>query len=173
MSCIKVSFKGLYSYYNVANKEKPTIFFKTNDLNLICSKKKDSNYKVLIINGSSLKQCIKENTKSIIYMWSPNCHSKNCIPLQLIQKHCEENNYKLYVVSEYYDSDKMDYEYGLSNSLYAIDTEFYKTDLTTKYLDKFFKDIDLNLVVSSTYNRYFYFEKDKFIQSFDSIDEIK
>ena len=168
-SCVQVSFKGLYSYYDRSIKEKPEIFINTKNLDTINGKfSKLENY-VFIINGNDLKKCLKENDKSFIYIWGAKCSSKICYPLELIDNHCKKNNVSLFIVAEYYDSENMSYDYELDKNILAIDTKHYNTNLTSKYLNLFLKDIDNNLNYDNIPERYLYFEKDKYIKSYESI----
>ncbi|MEZ4854050.1 MULTISPECIES: hypothetical protein [Flavobacterium] len=168
-SCVQGSFKGLYSYYDRSIKEKPEIFINTKNLDTINGKfSKLENY-VFIINGNDLKKCLKENDKSFIYIWGAKCSSKICYPLELIDNHCKKNNVSLFIVAEYYDSENMSYDYELDKNILAIDTKHYNTNLTSKYLNLFLKDIDNNLNYDNIPERYLYFEKDKYIKSYESI----
>jgi len=168
-SCVQGSFKGLYSYYERSIKEKPEIFINTKNLDTINGKfSKLDNY-VFIINGNDLKKCLKENDKSFIYIWGAKCSSKICYPLELINNHCKKNNVSLFIVAEYYDSENMSYDYELDKNILAIDTKYYNTNLTSKYLNLFLKDIDNNLDYDTIPERYLYFEKDKYIKSYESI----
>jgi hypothetical protein len=168
-SCVQGSFKGLYSYYERSIKEKPGIFINTKNLDTINGKfSKLDNY-VFIINGKDLKNCLKENDKSFIYIWGAKCSSKICYPLELINNHCKKNNVSLFIVAEYYDSENMSYDYELDKNILAIDTKHYNTNLTSKYLNLFLKDIDNNLNYDDIPERYLYFEKDKYIKSYESI----
>lgn len=168
-SCVQGSFKGLYSYYERSIKEKPGIFINTKNLDSINGKfSKLDNY-VFIINGKDLKNCLKENDKSFIYIWGAKCSSKICYPLELINNHCKKNNVSLFIVAEYYDSENMSYDYELDKNILAIDTKHYNSNLTSKYLNLFLKDIDNNLNYDDIPERYLYFEKDKYIKSYESI----
>jgi hypothetical protein len=168
-SCVQGSFKGLYSYYERSIKEKPGIFINTKNLDTINGKfSKLDNY-VFIINGKDLKNCLKENDKSFIYIWGAKCSSKICYPLELINNHCKKNNVSLFIVAEYYDSENMSYDYELDKNILAIDTKHYNSNLTSKYLNLFLKDIDNNLNYDDIPERYLYFEKDKYIKSYESI----
>jgi hypothetical protein len=172
-SCIHGSFKGLYSYYAKTIKEKPEIFINTNNLDSINGKfSKLENY-VFIISGNDLKKCLKENDKSFVYIWGAKCSSKVCYPLELINNHCKKNNVSLFIVAEYYDSESMSYNYKLDKNILAIDTKHYKTNLTSKYLSLFLKDIDNSLDYDTIPERYLYFEKDKYIKSYESIYDYK
>ena len=67
----------------------------------------------------------------------------------------------------------MSYNYKLDKNILAIDTKHYKTNLTSKYLSLFLKDIDNSLDYDTIPERYLYFEKDKYIKSYESIYDYK
>lgn len=152
-SCsIRGNFKGLYSYYYKTKKESPDLFIESSTN--ICNLKYSKN--IYIINGKVLKNCLRNEDKSLVYIWGAKCSSKICIPLNSLQEYCDKNNIALYVVAEYYDSEQMKKEYNMNKPILGIDTEYYKTNLTKKYLDAFMNDI-----AGKNYSnkRYIYFEK--------------
>ena len=174
-SCtIKGNFKGLYSYYSITKKENPNLFINSNNINVICNKDfKNDNNVIYITNGLTLKECLNSNEKSIVYIWGAKCKSKICYPLEVIQNYCNKNNFKLYIVSEYYDSEGMSRNHDIETNILAVDTKHYNTDLTKKYLNLFFNDVDKNIDYNNLENKYLYFEKDVFIKSAESIYQIK
>jgi len=169
ISCIQGSFKGLYSYYEKTLKEKPEIFINTNNLDSINGKHSKLENYVFIINGKDLKKCLKESDKSFIYIWGPKCSSKVCYPLELINNYCKKNKVSLFIVAEYYDTESMSFNYELDKNILAIDTKYYNTNLTSKYLNLFLNDIDNTLDYDTIPGRYLYFEKEKYIKSFESV----
>ena len=76
----------------------------------------------------------------------------------------------LYIVAEYYDLEQMELSHKITRPIFGIDTEYYRTSLTKKYITKFLEDMKLD---SNTYNRYFYFKNGVFIKSYESIYEVK
>lgn len=172
LSCVKVSFQSLYSYYSTTQKANPKLFLKTSNTDTICNKANNPEEKIVVINGFDLKKCLLNYKKTIVYIWGPNCNSDVCVPLQIIQKKCLEKGYNLFVVAEYYDLEKMQYHYDLNNNIYGVDVEYYKTSLTDKYISKFLKDLDVSLE-KNDYNRFLDFESDKFIKTFENIDQLK
>lgn len=161
-SCsIRGNFKGLYSYYKSEKKLSPNLFKKNGQ---ICQLNYDQN--VYITNGILLKKCLMNDDKSLVYIWGPRCQSKVCIPLDTIQEICNKKGIKLYVVAEYYDSELMSEKYELKTPIFGIDTEYYKTNLTKKYTQKFIEDIK---APKEVYDRYLYFEKGNFVRSYNDI----
>ncbi|MVO09157.1 hypothetical protein GOQ30_08280 [Flavobacterium sp. TP390] len=79
------------------------------------------------------------------------------------------NNLDLYIVAEYYDVELMDNDYNLNNPIFGIDTEFYKTNLTDKYLKKFIVDLTDQY---SFYDRFYLFENGEYKSMFKSIENL-
>jgi hypothetical protein len=145
-SCtIKGNFKGLYSYYENTKKEKQELFINLDVNDSVCVNESKPKDKIYIINGSQLKDCLRKNKKSIVYVWDLKCKSKICYPLELIQSHCNKNNLSLFIIAEYYDAEIMSYKYDINKNILAVDTKYYKSNLVSNYMDKFLKDIDENL----------------------------
>lgn len=173
-SCsINGSFQGLSSYYNKTKKENPNLFIKTKSVDSISGKFSKINDFVFITDGLTLKKCLNNEQKSIVYVWGSKCKSKICYPLETIQNYCKKNGYSLFIISEYYDTDSMNTKYNLERNILAVDTKYYNTNLTTKYLSLFFKDVDYKLIYNEIENRYLYFEKDKFVNDYNSIYELE
>uniref|UniRef100_UPI00404AF457 hypothetical protein n=1 Tax=Flavobacterium sp. TaxID=239 RepID=UPI00404AF457 len=74
----------------------------------------------------------------------------------------------MFIVSEYYDAEMMASKYDLERNILAVDTEYYKTNLVSSYVNRFMKDIDENLN-RKIVHRYLYFEGDKFLRDYHSI----
>lgn len=164
------SFQGLYSYYNKEYARNPELFEKVQDTTVNICNLQSITPKVYIINGKQLRQCIKNSDKSLIYIWSPKCKGKFCYPLNILQTKCDNKNIDLYIVSEYYDSKLMQIDYGLKKSIYGIDTEYYKTNLTSQYTKLFFEDLDVNNLEEE---KFLYYEKGLLSDKSKSIDIIE
>jgi hypothetical protein len=128
----------------------------------------ENNDKIYIVNGTQLKECLNKNEKSIVYVWDLKCKSDVCFPLEIIQAFCSKNNLSLFIVSEYYDAEIMSIKYNLERNILAVDTEHYKTNLVSSYVNRFMKDIDEGLE-RKIGHRYLYFEGDKFVRDYRSI----
>lgn len=171
LSCsINGSFQGLYSYHKKTKKSSPYLLVKTNSWDSICSLSKNDVGKIYVINGADLRECL-ENKKedAILYIWGPKCKSPVCYPLNVLQQICDENKLELYIIAEYYDAELMQMDYIIERPIFGIDTEFYKTNLTSKYLSRFLGDLIPNKDIQEL-NRFYYFKKGKYINSFESIE---
>jgi hypothetical protein len=170
-SC-SINVNGLYSNYKRTIKESSTKFKLAKDSAVCYSKENSSKEIIYITNGTILKKCIRKNKKTLIYVWSPNCKSKYCIPLEIIQQKCNENNIELFVVAEYYDTIKMNYNYDLKNNIFSIDVNHYKSNMVSKYMNLFFLDLSKEIVYNDTNNRFFIFDEGVFIKSIYAINEL-
>ncbi|GGW75501.1 hypothetical protein DFQ11_1254 [Winogradskyella epiphytica] len=167
-SCgIKGGFQGLYSYYNKSKKINPNLFIIPDPLKTICELTKSDTAKVYLINGKDLKKCLDKKQDVIVYIWGPKCKSKICYPLDILQEMCNENNIELYIVAEYYDVKLMEINYNIENPIFGINTKYYDSNLTSKYLTEFIKDLTLQ---DNIENRFFHFKQGNFINSFESIE---
>ncbi len=93
--------------------------------------------KVYEINAGLLKEEMKEQTKSLVYIFANGCTSKECLPLSVYKHYADKNGYNLYLVmSGYWDIDKtLKQKIGLP--LYTIDPAYYNTKYSLTYLRKF------------------------------------
>ena len=166
-SCkISGSFQGLYGYYHKTIKENPNLVTKYNsetDCDLAIENK------VISINHINLKNCLNQHSKTLIYIWKPKCKSEFCYALNIIQDRCLKNNVELYVVAEYYDSKLMSIDYNLQRSIYGIDVEYYKTNLTEKYLPLFINGLTSSELV---HENFIFFENGNYKKTFQKINEI-
>lgn len=176
-SCsINGSLQGLFSYYKKTEKEGKIIFLKFNaDIDYLKTYRDSTT--IILANGKEIKNYIKKFEQSLIYIWSPKCKSKFCYSLDLLQEICLQKEIELFIVAEYYDSKYMSKNYKILHPIIGIDTRYYKTNLTSKYLSNFIKDlideVD-NITFKEIYNaQFFSFRNGKFENSFESIEDIK
>lgn len=151
-SCsIRGNFKGLYGYQQKTVTEIPERFLQSTDDDDLCNYL-INNDRVIITNGKKLEKCVtSENT--LIYLWGPNCTSKICYPLSSIEYLAFQNSLQLYIIAEYYDSEKMSYDYGVASPIIGIDTKYYQTSKTDDYLEKFLTDMGIRR--SDSNHRYY------------------
>lgn len=171
ISCaINGTFQGLYSYYKKTKKTNPGLLVENYDSNSLCSLSENDIGKIYIINGIELKKCVVNTDNALIYIWGPKCNSPICYPLNLLQEICNENKIELYIVAEYYDAKLMNIKYNIKKPIFGINTNYYKTNLTDKYLPKFIQEItSSNMTIE---NRFLYYQGGKFINSFYSVEKL-
>ncbi|MDR2011083.1 MAG: hypothetical protein LBQ22_11460 [Bacteroidales bacterium] len=169
-SCtINGSLQGLYSYYNKTDKENENLFQKIDSHEVLCEIKNDQTPKILITNGDILKKCLQEKENSIIYIWSPKCKSGMCYPLDIIQRECNNNGIELFVIAEYYDSEFMNKSYDINCPIIGIDVKYYKSNITSKYLSLFIRDLTQQ---NDIHDQFIFFEEGIYIRSFNNIDTL-
>ena len=167
-SCsIHGSFQGLFGYYHKTKKSGlEMVKLREGE---VCAPSNDS-AKVVIMNGLQLGNCLMSKEKSLIYIWAPNCHGRHCYSLDHLQKLCNNKHVELYVVAEYYDYTKMNSDHYAENKIIGIDTKYYRTNLTEKYLEYFIKDLLNGKDIKGTF---YLFDSGKFVEAFMTLDDIK
>lgn len=125
--------------------------------------------RVYLTNGKELKECMAAFDDAIVFIWQPYCHGQFCYSLNALQERCSEKHIELYIVAEYYDNAKMKMNYTINRPIYGIDTKYYKTNLTSKYLSKFLVELTGTDQMKGNFVR---FKKGEFSSSFKSIEEL-
>lgn len=171
-SCgIDGSFRGLYSYYKVTQKEDPN-FIQRPDSNLCNITSSNSNI-VYKINGKELKVCLKTESRTMVYIWSPNCSASVCVPPNYAQEYANNNNLELFIVANYYHYNKMTENFELVRPLFGVDTEHYRSNLTDRYMKKFKEDLIGREWVEDYYPRFLLFHNDSLISSSNNIETLE
>ena len=164
--------RGIYSYYRVTEKEHPN-FIQRPESNL-CEKESEEPFIIYRIRANELKACLVKSTKSIVYFWSPNCSAPVCIPPNYAQEYSSRQNVDLLIIATYYDYQKMNYDYNLDRPLLGIDTEYYRSNLTSRYLDRFKTDlIGKEAFEENKIGRFYLFESDSLVMVSSSIEELE
>ncbi|MCF6132347.1 hypothetical protein [Flavobacterium wongokense] len=171
-SCsIKGRFYGLYGYYKKAQSENPDLYKKVDETSKITNFNNEIfKDKVIVTNGKMVRKNLGYNEYSVVYIWSPKCHSSICIPPDLVQSKCNLKNLELYVVSEYYSNEEMSEKYNLANNIIGVDTEYYKSSLTKKYLSRFLFDLTGKKEID---RQYLFFKKGIYQASYTTLEEIQ
>jgi len=97
--CFITNTPGFYSGYKKLNEQ------QKNKIEFTQKKQNDiqDTAKIYAITGIQLLEMLKKNDSTVVYLFGPNCASKNCISIQYANKLCVAKNYKLIVIIEYYD----------------------------------------------------------------------
>jgi hypothetical protein len=166
---IQGNLKGLTSY---RNEVEPHMELLSSQEAFSCELSYQSNQRFSITNGLQLRDCISLNDRVLLYLWRPNCPSPICLDLNLLQAECKRMNITLYVVAKYYDLKQFSIKYNLEKPIIGIDTDYYKTNFTSRYVKRFFRDV-VDSARSSKSNSYFYyFESGNFLKESRTFDEI-
>jgi len=121
--------------------------------------------KIHVVNAAQIKASMLKDEKSLVYIWSPNCHGKFCDRLLSCQEYCDERGLELYVVSEYYDWPIMQEQNVLNRPIFTIDTDHYGKNFTPRYLKLFRDDLGPhhNFLEKNQIGSFFFFEKDQLV----------
>jgi hypothetical protein len=166
------SFQGLYSYFKNTKTKYPNLFVQYNDSFTNYRLSNNGNSKIILITGIELNKCLSQHSSSIVYIWSPNCRSKFCPSLEMLQRKCNDKQIELYIVAETFDVKMIQQKHKITRMLFGINTEYYKTNLTLLYLPKFIKEMEKANKKDNTYNRLFYFKNGQFIKSVFVIEDL-
>jgi hypothetical protein len=161
---MNTALPGLFSSYKRTRTANPDLLVKPAVDASICNVTYSD--KVIITNGKKIKECILATNKAAIYIWRPKCKGKYCYSLDAIQAKCNANNIELFIVAEYYDHKEMEKEYVLKRPLFGIDTKYYRTNLTPKYLKKFKFDVASQKDIE---DNFLLFKDGLFVKSFNEI----
>lgn len=168
--CFITNTPGFYSgYKKLTEEQKSTITFTEEEqLNI------DDTTKIYAITGTQLSEMLKKNDSTVVYLFSPNCSSINCISIQYANKLCEAKGYQLIVILEYYDFEIFAAQHINNFNSFAINHAYYKTDLVVKYLRLFKADLfgNYKLPKENSYCRFWIFNKDKLTNGVCSLEEL-
>ena len=146
-------------YYSLAT-DKNRVIFGTENFKEIPL---DSSF--YTINGNVLLEDIKENEKSLVYLWDPRCGGEYCYSLKWIEEYSSNKGIKFYAIPIFIDIDMMDIHQGITTPITPIDFKFYKSIFCSRYIKKFLNDVvnKENEVLFQNKGRYFWIEKDSLI----------
>lgn len=165
-SCsIQGSLGGFRSEYKQSKDSLKLLFW---DDNQSCIHNNIAHDVLQVIDGSDLKKCLQDNDKSVVYLWNPNCPGSLCFPLNYIQEKCDSAGYELFVVAKYFDVEIPEKIYRTKNTIFAINTLHYKSQIMSIYLKRFLKD----LIGENKSSNVLIFEKNNFQMSIDNIDSL-
>jgi hypothetical protein len=168
--CIVIDTPGFYSgYKKLSPEQQQKITFLNEQPKAAVCDLQDKN-KVYAVTAQELIDCLKLHDSSLVYFWSPHCHSTSCISLGAAEKYSNENRYKLFIVADYYDMEQL----GIQNNtipVLSVNHKFYKTDYCNKYMKRFKNELlkDRKIPNSDKYKRFVFFRKDQYTIAKDSI----
>jgi len=168
-ACISLHISGLHSgYKNLSPAQKQKIKI-VSDSTEICNLNNDQI--IYSVTATQLLNCLQRNDSSVVYIWGPNCSSKNCILLGAAQSYCDKKNYKLYVVAEYYDMEQIDAQNNTKLPIFSINQKHYKTDYCNKYRKLFTRELVRNRKIEEDGSRFFVFRQDNLIRHKENLFE--
>ena len=166
---INGTMQGLYSYYSKTLQISPYLIKKP--ISSICNISQKDTSVIYTTNGIEIKSCIEKINKSLLYLWKPKCTSDICLSLERVQDYCNENNIELFIVAEYYDYETMKIVHAIKRPIFGIDCEYYKTNLTKKYVSGFMNDL-FGEKYNFDGNNYFFFKNGCLNNMSDNIQKI-
>ncbi|MBK7428273.1 MAG: hypothetical protein IPI60_15270 [Saprospiraceae bacterium] len=163
------SLQGLNSYYNKTKADNPNLLARPDNSFPLCELKTNETPKVYVTNAAEIASCFPKEGNAIVYIWRPNCSGKLCYSLNLVQEKCNKEKIDLFIVAEYYHTEKMEINYKTERPVFGIDTKYYRSNLTSKYLSKFRNELtgtgELN-------GQFLLFRNGVFYKSFKDIEDI-
>ncbi len=158
-----IEIKGLHNdYQKLSATEKESVIFVPKD-STICGFSNDQN--IYAISGNQLKDCLAKNDTSLLYRWGPNCSSSNCNLIEACQEFCDQNNYQLYVLADYYDMEKMEAQNKSDFPILIANHRIYRKNFSNKINRLFLNDVfDLeSLEKEEKYARFHFFKGEEWI----------
>lgn len=164
-SCVITNTPGFHNgYKKLTQEEKSKIILLNSDSKLDTL---TNNGQIVAVNGTQLREYAMDIDTLIVYQWGPNCSSDACILISACQEYCNSKNYKLVVISQYYDIEKMEAQNNADLPILIPNHIFYKKYYANSLNNMFFEDL-LNgqeQVDDEKYNRFLFFKKGTFIGS--------
>lgn len=90
-----------------------------------------------------------------------------------MQSYCDLKKIDLFIIAEYYDIEQMKVSHNIKKPIFGIDTKYYKTNRTQKYLQKLYQELNINLQKNAPEHRYLLFDNGKYIKSYESIYQVE
>lgn len=164
-SCIITNTPGFYSGYKKLPPSEKAQVIITAEETPVCDLSNDR--KIYAVTAGQLLKCLEQNDTSVVYFWSPNCHSDVCISLPAAQYYCDKKGYRLYVITEYYDPAKTRPQNTNPGPLLSVNHQYYKTDYCNKYMRKFTTGLSegSGLGRRPLGNRFFFFKKAQLVST--------
>lgn len=138
--------------------------------NLISQNTDFSNLKpknIYVINGSELKNELKNNEKSLVYIFTNGCKASSCLPMSTYESYAKENNYDLYLVMSGYGMLNETLQQKFESPLYTIDYDHYGTKYRStawKRLENDLRNKPRDFKAKPYEGNLFFFEKDKLVK---------
>jgi len=99
--------------------------------------------KIVSITGEQLNNYIKKSSNAIVYLWSPNCRSEECVAINVLQESIKAGGYDLFIVAEYL-SDDIFSQIQIGDKVFWPNVKYYRTDYCNKYMKLFLSDLTGN-----------------------------
>jgi hypothetical protein len=163
------TLQGLFSYRKKTAIASPVLLVGLQDTVSFCGLRYSDSLRVVVGNGHQLKRCLDQLPDAIVYAWNLKCHGSLCYPLGAVDAACKRKGVELFVLAQYYDVDLMAQNYGLARPIFGVDTRHYGTNLTSKYMARFLKDLG----IKEPTEHFMYFQNGVLESSFSMLDGIE
>lgn len=130
--------------------------------------------KIYVINGKQLKNEIKNNENSMVYIFTNGCPSEYCFPMSVYESYAKENDIKLYLVMTGYASLQETLQQKFESPLFAIDYDYYETKYRSTAVRKFENDLrerPSDFKDKNYEGNILFFKKDKLIEVMNELPQ--
>lgn len=156
------AISGLTSDYGKLNSEEKKIIHKHID-----SFDNLNSNEIYTINAQQLKQELRNNEKSLVYVFANGCVSAYCLPMNVYENYAKKHSMKLYLVMNGFGNLESTLEQNFSSPLFAIDYEYYETKfrfVATRKFENELRNRPLGFKEKEYEGSLFFFEKDRLIK---------
>jgi hypothetical protein len=175
-SCITVEFAGqrpkakdiFYGNFVENQQLAPDLFVEMDGND--CNPVKNDSIRVYLTSGQQLRDCMKNDSISLVYTWSIGCSSPRCISPELVQAYSDQFGASLYVLALDYSVKALSQNYAIDKPIFAINTRHYGTELERKYKRLFYGDL-INQKSRPPNGLFYMFRQGHYIEYFTSIEE--
>lgn len=176
-ACVVVEIQGprpkvrdiIYGDYVESQRLTPQAFIEYDGSQ--CPDGNLDSHQLYLMTGEQLRDCMKEDSVSILYLWSFGCSSPDCVSPELVQSFSDRYNAELYVLSLRYKVAYLSSNISIELPLFAINTRYYATEIESRYQKLFFRDL-LARKTDRPQGLYYVFRHGQFDQAFHSLDEL-
>ncbi|MGH1337440.1 MAG: hypothetical protein ACRBFS_15055 [Aureispira sp.] len=164
-------FSNNTSNYEATQKKYPTLIKHTTANNDWCKAQYAPAFRVLQLQGKQLYDCLKFQPKALVYTWVVQAEEQNYPSIDSIQKHCDSQGIRLYVVADCYQGTLLKKEYALDYPIIGINTIYYQSDAPSIYHKKFLQDLGI-ILKEETEGRLHYFQSGNYRGAYKVLESI-
>lgn len=165
------SISGASSNYEATKKAYPNLILSAVVLQDPCKAQYAPAFRVIELQGKELYNCLKFQPKALVYTWNMQQDSLKYPPIEKVQKYCDYQGIRLYVVANYYQGKLMSQEYALDYPIIGINTNYYQSDQPAIYQKNFLKDLGI-ILKEEEKGQLHYFEYGHYHGVYKSLDAI-
>jgi hypothetical protein len=168
-SCISIQLSGYNSgYKKLSTDQKSRVVVLEQKSSIRQLSNSDTIYK---IKADQLLEFMASEDSVLVHFWSPNCSAPLCYPLDYVHKAYASTGYTLIIIADYFDMEVINGQSieGLQYPLFAVNGEYYDTDICYKYHERFVADLlkqdKKNIEKFTLYTRHMLFSKGKLVST--------